>query len=190
VVLSLPAAEHLPIHAGLIGALLRFDRSLPLVGLGLAFAQASRRQVGTSALLMLVGIGLGSLAGARLAAMIEEDFTVAAYLFMAGPLQCIVVGGALVAPATLRPVSLPIAAAVSGAVLGVGALADLPGAFGTEYLAGSTLAGLALVLVPGLLLHGLQWPGLAIVTRIAGSWLAAIGLMLLALEFRGTQGWG
>jgi hypothetical protein len=187
-VLALPAAEHWPAHSGLINALMRFDRSLPLVGVGLALAQASPRQIGASAATLLVGIGLGSFAGARLAAMIEEDFTLAAYLFMIGPIQCIVVGCALVAPASLRPVGVPIASAVTGVVLGIGALADLPGAFGTEYLAGAALAALSLVAVPALLLCGRRWSGLSVVTRIAGSWLAAIGLMLLALEVRGISG--
>jgi hypothetical protein len=190
VLFALPAFEHRPAHAGLVNALLRFDRSLPLVGLGLAFAQASRRQICVSAVLLLVGGSVGCLAGARLAAMIEEDFTVAAYLFVAGPLQCVVVGIALLTPPGLRAASLPFAAAVSGLVLGVGAVADVPGAFGTEYLAGAALAALSLMLVPSLLLREVRWPGLAVVTRIAGSWLTAIGLMLLALELRGTQGWG
>jgi hypothetical protein len=189
-VFALPVAEYRPAHAGLVNALLRFDRSLPLVGLGLAFAQASRRQIRVSVVLLFVGGSVGCLAGARLAAMIEEDFTIAAYLFMIGPLQCLVVGIALLAPQGWRATSLPFAAAACGAVLGIGALADLPGAFGTEYLAGAALAVLSLMLVPSLLLREVRWPGLAVVTRIAGSWLTAIGLMLLALELRGTQGWG
>ncbi len=189
-VIALPAAEHRPVQAGLIDALLRFDRSVPLAGIGLALAQAPRREIAASAALILVGVGFGSIVGAQLAAMIEADFTLISYLFMLGPQQCIVVGGALLAPATLRALALPLAASVCGLVLEIGALADLRGALGAEYFAGAALAVLALTLVPILLLRDLRWSGLPIATRIAGSWLTAIGLMLLALELHRMQGQG
>jgi hypothetical protein len=186
--IALPAAEHRPLQAGLLDTLLRFDRSLPLVGLGLLLAEASRREMAASALLLLVGLGLGAVAGARIATAIEEDFTLVTYLFTLGPLLCLAVGGALVAPRTVRGFASPAAAFLSGLVLAVGLLAELPGALGAEYLAGSALAILAAILVPLLILRDIRSPGLSVATRIAGSWLIAIGLMLLALELGGARG--
>jgi hypothetical protein len=186
--IALPAAEHRPLQAGLLDTLLRFDRSLPLVGLGLLLAEASRREMAASALLLLVGLGLGAVAGARIAAAIEEDFTLVTYLFMLGPLFCLAVGGALVAPTGVRVFALPAAALLSGLVLAVGLLAELPGALGAEYLAGAALAIFAAILVPLLILRDIRSPGLSVATRIAGSWLIAIGLMLLALELGGARG--
>jgi hypothetical protein len=186
--IALPAADHRPLQAGLLDALLRFDRSLPLVGLGLLFAAASRRAMAAGALLLLVGLVLGAVAGARLAVAIEEDFTLVTYLFMLGPLLCLAVGGALVAPVAVRVFALPAAAMLSGLALGVGLLAELPGALGAEYFAGAAFATLAAILVPLLILYDIRSPGLSVATRIAGSWLIAIGLMLLALELGGARG--
>jgi hypothetical protein len=186
--IALPAAEHRPLQAGLLDTLLRFDRSLPLVGLGLLLAEASRREMAASALLLLVGLVLGVVAGARIAVAIEEDFTLVTYLFMLGPLLCLVVGGALVAPRPVRGFASAAAALLSGLVLAVGLLAELPGALGPEYVAGSVLAILAAILVPLLILRDIRSPGLSVATRIAGSWLIAIGLMLMALELGGARG--
>ena len=188
VLIALPAAEHRPLQAGLLDALLRFDRSLPLAGLGLLFAEASRRAMAASALLLLVAVVLGAIAGARLAVAIEEDFTLVTYLFILGPLLCLAVGGALVAPAAVRGFALPAVAMLSGLALGVGLLAELPGALGAEYFAGAAVAMFTLVLVPVLILHDLRSPGLSVAARIAGSWLIAIGLMLMALELAGARG--
>jgi hypothetical protein len=186
--IALPAVEHRPLQAGLLDALLRFDRSLPLVGLGLLLAQASRRAMAASALVLLVGFGVGAVAGARIAVAVEEDFTLVTYLFMLGPLLCFGVGAALVAPTAVRVFALPAVALLSGLVLAVGLLAELPGAIGAEYLIGAALAMLATILVPLLILHDIRSPGLAVATRIAGSWLIAIGLMLMALELGGARG--
>lgn len=188
VLIALPSAQHTSLQSGLLDALLRFDRSLPLVGLGLALAPVSRREIGASAAFLLVGLGLGAVLGAWIAALIEADFTLFSYLFMLGPLQCLAVGGALVVPPSLRAVTLPPASLACGVALGIGALADVPGGFRAEYSVGAGIAALALVLVPLLLLRDLRWSGLAVATRIAGSWLIAIGLMLLALEIGRMRG--
>ena len=91
--------------------------------------------------------------------------------------------GLLLALDWALPRALPLGL---GAALGlIGGLANSTGMAGGAdpalFLLGSALAGLAAILLPGALVVSLEagWPRIAV--RILGSWLAAVGALMLAL---------
>ena len=186
IVLALPASDRHDVEAGFFYAALRFDQSLPLVGLGFLLAPAAPREIAAYSMLLVAGLGLGGIAADRLAAAIEADFTMIRYVFLVGPTYCVVTGLALLAPAALRTWTVPAAAMSAGAVLGLGIGGGYLGLADAEFAAGVLLAGACAVVLPLLLLRRFAgaWHGIA--GRIFGSWLVAIGLMVGALELSGT----
>lgn len=170
------------VQAGFLYLLLRFEQSLPLIGFGFALAAAPRRLLAACFVLIIVGIPLGSLAGAALAAAIEVNFSVIRFVFLIGPAYSALMGMVLIAPPALAAWTLPLAALASGAILGLGLGSFGFGGIDPGYAAGILLAGTILLLLPLLLLREFDGPWRAIAARIFGSWFIAIGFMLAGHE--------
>jgi hypothetical protein len=183
----LTTLDYRPVEAGIFSTLLRFDISLPLGGFGLALALESRRPILVILAVMAFGIVVGAGLAEPIARAIETDFRLMGYLFFIGPAYCLVTGAALVSPDAVRRLLLPVAALLSGAILGLSIPLVNPRAAEIEFATGALLAGLALVLVPLMLLAQVQWPGLRIIGRILGSWLIALGLMQIGLQIARIQ---
>lgn len=92
----------------------------------------------------------------------------------------------------LPPLLAPVAGAFTGMCIGLASMPD-PGSFDAEMftIAGSLLsANAALYYVSAgvrLLNRRFSWPWLPIAFRVAGSWIAAIALLLCALTLRMTS---
>jgi hypothetical protein len=186
VAFALPALDRHEVEAGFFYAALRFDQSLPLVGLGFLLAPAAPREVAAYSILLVAGLGLGGIVADRLAAAIEADFTLIRYVFLVGPTYCVVTGLALLAPAAARTWTVPVATMSAGTVLGLGIGGGYLGLANAEFAAGVVLAGACAVVLPLLLLRRFEGGWHGIVGRIFGSWLVAIGLMVGGLELSGT----
>jgi hypothetical protein len=83
---------------------------------------------------------------------------------------------------------LSLAGLCSGMILGLGIGPGSLGPTGVEYAAGVLLAGAGLLVLPPLLLQSFEGGWRAIAGRIFGSWLLAIGFMLVGLEIARTAG--
>jgi hypothetical protein len=186
VAFALPTLDRHEVEAGFFYAALRFDQSLPLVGLGFLLAPAAPREVAAYSILLVAGLGLGGIVADRLAVAIEADFTLIRYVFLVGPTYCVVTGLALLAPAAARTWTVPVATMSAGTVLGLAIGGGYLGLANAEFAAGVVLAGACAVVLPLLLLRWFEggWHGIA--GRIFGSWLVAIGLMVGGLELSGT----
>ena len=179
---ALPTPVLHEVEAGLLYMLLRFDQSLPLVGLGFAMALMKRREIAAISILIALGIGLGSMVGDMLAAMIEADFDAIRFVFLIGPSFCVLIGIVLLAPIALQAWTIPPAALFSGVVLGLGTGGSFLGAANMEFAAGILLTGFLLILVPLVLAREFQGAWHRIAGRIFGSWFLAMGAMLGGLE--------
>lgn len=182
-----PAAAHgtlegvASFYAGLLHPLLVAAHLLLLLGLGLLLARAGRTAAPSSLAAWLAGLlgGLGLVAtGAGLAGSTLPPLALAAA-------QGLLLAAALTPPRGL----LAALAAASGLALG---LDSEPGPAAANerllQLAGTGLGSSAfLVLVAGALVDR-SGPGFRIGIRVAGSWIAAAALMVLALALRGGTG--
>jgi hypothetical protein len=179
-VVLVPLWDHSPIESGVFATLFRFDRSLPLVGLGIALVWRTRRETALNLGLVIAGIGLAMILQLMLNAAIEQDFRALRYLLLVGPVHCIAVGLALLAPVALGIFAVPPASLSSGIAIGfaflpIGSVWPDPGV-----TAGTALAATWLLLKP-LLARRFAGRSLQIAARIYGGWLVAIGTMLFAL---------
>ncbi len=179
-----PAAAHGTLegvgafYAGLLHPLLVPAHLLLLLGLGLRVAQRGRAAAPAALAGWLFGLGLGLgivLAGAGPSEAPLPALALAAAL------------GLLLAAAAPLPVAAGAAlAALAGLALGLdsdpGAAAD-PGGRPLQ-LAGTAVGASTLVLLVGGALVERRPAWLALGLRVAGSWIAAAALMVLALGLR------
>lgn len=182
-----PAAAHGTLegvgsfYAGLLHPFLVAAHLLLLLGLGLLLARAGRTAAPSSLAAWLAGL-LGGL-GLAAAGLGPAGSTLP-------PLALAAAQGLLLAAALTPPRGLLGAlAAAAGLALG---LDSEPGPAAANerllQLAGTGLGSSAfLVLVAGALVDR-NGPGLRIGIRVAGSWIAAAALMVLALALRGGTG--
>jgi hypothetical protein len=99
-----------------------------------------------------------------------------------GPAACVLVGIVLAAPRLVRFLLLPPTAIVSGATLGLVVNLNDPSVEQWYYSGGAVLAGLWLVFPPLITWRHFERPWLVIPSRIFGSWLIAIGVMLAGAQ--------
>lgn len=184
-----PAAAHggLPGGEGFLPGLLHpfvaIEHLLLLLALGLLAGQGppARRGAGFAA----VGLGLlAGLAGTR--GGLSEPSVVAPTILGLG---C--VAGCLLALAPGRPprLLLPLLAAAAGLAVGLdtdAAPAGVPWAVVAGAVAGVLVGAYLIVLDAAALAVAAARPPFAIAVRVAGSWIAAIALMLLALSVSST----
>jgi urease accessory protein len=180
IVSTTPALAHSPImgiggvFGGVIHALLIPEHGLSLLALGLVLGR--QQQAARRAGLLIFAAGL--VCGLVGAALTSEEMLAADILLVATGIL-----GLFVAALWMPPLlALPLAA-VAGITLGLDSKPDgISVDEGIRMLAGSGLgAVLALVIVAeGSVYLGGNAPLIA--TRVAGSWIAAIGIMVLSLR--------
>jgi hypothetical protein len=151
---------------------------LPLLGLGCILALVHPRLATFGALLAALGFWLGLHFLGTLITSIAARPAMANWVGLPGPIACVAVGLALAASGWLRYWLVPPAAMVIGAMLAIGIeLAD-PDTDDPHFLLGASAASLWLIVAIAIIgrLCDRRW--FRIATRILGSWLIAIGLML------------
>jgi len=174
------ARAHMPVTSfngffgGLLHPLTAFGNALPIVTLGL---WASR--LGEESTIFLLSAFVMLLCGAGFFESLVPGLPFAAI----GIPLCLIAGGALVAFDLKAPLVLSgTYAAIVGLVIGYELWRDLPLEWGAgEYAVGIVGGSLWLFTSTVWLANRLTRPWMRILPRIVGSWVAAAGLMLLAL---------
>ncbi len=161
-------------YGGLLHPTTALDLAPPLVALGLLAGQngkaAARRMLLVLPAALILGTGLGGLLPAP------------AYVATINAGSFLVLGLLLALDAAL-PSALLLGL---GAALGLcNGLANGSGMVGGAdpvlFLLGSALAGLGAILLPSAVVVSLEAQWQRILVRVVGSWLAAVGAMILAL---------
>jgi hypothetical protein len=166
------------LEQGALSVLLSYPRLLPLIGLGCALGFASRWEAAVAAALGIVGLWLGFAFRDALINAALSGPAATARLGLPSPISCLFVGLALASPQRLRSWLLPPAAMVAGAMLAVAVKLSDPSFHDPDYVRGAIGAAAWSVAAVGLTINAGRRPWLGIATRILGSWLIAIGLML------------
>jgi hydrogenase/urease accessory protein HupE len=181
VVLSKGPGERLPFEEGLLAAALAYERAFALLGLGLALARQPGPRRWLSFLVAAAGIASG-IAGEY--AFADSKF-VAGHLLvlnLPGPLVCVLAGLALALPLSLQSWILPALAAAAGILVGLAIGLSTPAGEAVAFASGAALAGLSIAAIPVLVFPPIRAGWARILTRILGSWLIAIGVMLGGLR--------
>lgn len=184
--LPTPAHAHLvttglgPLYDGISHLFLSFEDLLPVVALAL-LAGLNGPRTGRRALFVVpVAWLLGGLAGFRVGGPLVPG-TAAAASFL-------VLGGLTAADRRLPPVAVTALAAALGLLHGwlngAGIAAAGREALGLVGIAGAVFVVVALLAA---LVVGLRPAWTRIAVRVAGSWIAAIGLLLLGWGLRGAS---
>jgi hydrogenase/urease accessory protein HupE len=181
VVLSRGPAARLPFEEGLLAAAVAYERAFALLGLGLALA----RQPGLGRWLSFViaagGVASG-IAGEHAFANSEFVAGHLVILNLPGPLVCVVAGLALALPLSLQTWILPILSAAAGILVGLAIGLSTPANEAMAFASGAALGGLWIAAIPVLVFPPIRAGWARILTRIVGSWLIAIGVMLGGLR--------
>ena len=161
-------------YGGMLHPLTSLDHLLPLIGLGLlAGIQGAR-----GARWLLVVVPLAMLMGA-LIAWSQEIRPLVTWI---DRVSLVVIGLAVAASLRLPLPILVGAALFLGLLLGYENVAEvLPDATIGRFVPGLALAGVAVLAPLAALVVKLDRPWQQVAIRVIGSWLAAIGLMVLAL---------
>lgn len=178
-----PAAAHggLGSTAGFLGSalhpLVAVEHLILLVGLGLVAGQMPRDRRGAG----FLAVGVGLLAGIALS-LTQTPWLTVAVLGMGCTM------GVLVA---LLPGRVPAAACAALAILAglavgldtdVAGMAVQAGTIPWAAISGVVAMAYIVVLDVAALVQAARWPPLLLAVRIAGSWIAAIALLLFALS--------
>jgi hypothetical protein len=171
------AAARSPFEDGLVGAIHAYERVLALLGMGLALSRQTvlARWSGVAAL--TVGIAAGIAGEGNLA---NSDF-VTDHLFvlaLPGPVACAIAGLALALSPILQKWLLPGFAVLLGFLVGIAIGLAAPAGSELGFSAGGTLSELWIAITSALFFQSLQRPWVRIFTRILGSWLIAVGILL------------
>jgi hypothetical protein len=153
------------------------ERVLPLLGLGVACALVGARTLGVTLLLFSLGIAGGFAARDWLILSLYNALGGPTYLFLTGPISCLAIGLALIPGARLRLWLLPIAALIEGAMLALAIFLTDPSLHDPTFLWASLLAAFWAVATVVLTLQAYWHRWFAIIGRIFGSWLLAIGFL-------------
>jgi hypothetical protein len=136
-----------------------------------------------TAAVFVVALACGIAAGGALWSYLVAHPAEVEQFRLVGPMACAAVGLALVAPDKVRPWLAPIVAVLAGLGYGLAARVFDPTVQHDWRFAGTlTAVALWLVAVPLLLGRPRRLPWFRIATRIAGSWLLAIGILLGAVQ--------
>ncbi len=168
---------------GLVFPVQRYDQFPALIGLGLALAQAPRRWLVFSSVVFAAAIPFGGVVASRIAMALAGGLNIIPYVLLIAPAGCVSAGLALALPGALRIRVLPLAALISGVVLGMLVNLDDPMPAEWMFAGGAILCGVWLVAVALLLWWRFEQAWFPIAGRILGGWLIAIGAMLAALAF-------
>ena len=163
-----------------------YERAFALLGLGLALARQSPVGRWLSFLIAAGGMAVGIVAEYQVA---NSEF-VAGHLFLLnlpGPLVCVLAGLALALPLRLQSWALPVLSGTVGILSGLAVGLAAPAGEFAAFTGGAALAGLWIAALPVLLFPTIRAGWARILTRIVGSWLIAIGLMLGGLRIITAQ---
>lgn len=167
---------------GLFYTVTRYDQALPLLGVAIALARLPSRLCAACLAVFALAILAGAFVSDWMLAAASAHPGLIGYLFLIGPVCCLFVGIALAVPERLTFVFTVPAVAFAGIALGSVISFNNPNAAAWSFAAGAVLAGLWLVVPPMLVLRGFARGWLPIPSRIFGSWLVAIGAMLMAAQ--------
>ena len=104
--------------------------------------------------------------------------------FPCAGIVCLAVGASVAADLALRPPAVTALACVVGLLLGyLNGVAFAPASGGLLAVFGSAAAGLVLVALLSAFVVSLRRPWIRVAVRVAGSWIAAIGLLLIGWFF-------
>ncbi len=180
--LPIPAQAHLnstgmgPIYDGLVHFVLSPEDLVPVIALAL-FAGLRGTAYGRRALFVLPAAWLlGGMVGLELARSVSPLLTTISFLLF---------GGLVAADAKLSLRAMTALAALLGLVHGYlnGAAMGQPGV-GAVAMFGLVFAVFVLVALTTSFVVSLRWPWTRIAVRVAGSWIAACGLLLLGWTVR------
>ena len=174
-----PVADRSMLERGALAVLQSYSVALPLLGLGCAMGLARGSQAAVAAMLALIGLWLGFEYRDLLINAVISGVATRVRLGLPGPVSCFLVGIVLAAPPRLRSWLLPPAAVVMGAMLAVDVKLVDPSFHDPDFLRGALVASAWLVGAVSLTVHLVRARWLGIAVRILGSWLIAIGLMLV-----------
>lgn len=169
--------ERGPFEDGLLSAIRAYERALAALG----FGSAAARQRIVPRWSSMAAFAAGSIAGIAGASNVANSAFVGDHLYvlaLPGPIACVIAGLALAVPAVPQRRLLPFLAVIFGMVIGLAIGFEAPGGDARAFSAGASLGGLWIAAVPALLLPFAQRAWVRILTRILGSWLIAIGIML------------
>jgi len=160
---------------GLLHPLLVPAHVLTLIALGLLTGSfPARTQV-----CLLASFGAGTIVAFALIAMAFSAAQAETYVLCLGATMGLVLATSLAIPA---PAAAIVTAAVSGTLIFDSVPPVLSVAETASSLAGTALSALALVAATAILSHALPHRIRPIAIRIAGSWIAASAIMVLALR--------
>jgi urease accessory protein len=161
-------------YGGLLHPTTALDLAPPLVALGLLAGQNGK----PAARQMLVVLPVAFVIGTSLGAVVPAP----AYVATLNAASFLVLGLLLALDAALPPALLLGLGAALGLCAGLANGSGMAG--GSDpllFLLGSALAGLGAIVLPSAIVVSLQAPWQRIGVRVVGSWLAAVGAMILAL---------
>jgi hypothetical protein len=167
---------------GFLYTLRNYGVALPLLGLGFAVRAPDIVQSGIGVAALVVGMGLSFF----LTDSFFANHPGLLMLFVKHPVgnavMCSAAGLALLLPGAVRTWFVPVAALASGCAFGIFITLDSPGDDGWAwFFIAAALSGLMIFVAATAIRHALERPWFAVVGRILGSWLIAIGLMLSGL---------
>jgi hypothetical protein len=161
----------------------QFDLVLALVGYGLASA-VPRKGISFAALIVfLIANACAALGGHQLISRIQSDIVNLANGPSLGATANLISGAALLAPGVIAVPFLFVAGLANGLIVGMLiAMKALGGPGELAFTAGALIASVSIVAVAMLARREtLKAPWAQIASRIAGAWLIAIGILVLAL---------
>ena len=162
-------------YAGLLHPLTAVELALPLIALGLLTGQQHRDTAIRLIATVPLALGLGALLGLALPAPAGLQYA---------NVGAMVVLGALVAAAPTLPAYAALAlVAVPAATVGLANGAELGSELSAvRFVPGLALAGFLLVTYGVGAARRLRAPWMQMGFRVVGSWIAAVGILILGLE--------
>lgn len=163
-------------YSGAAHPFLAVEHTILLLGLGLLLGRMSDSSVGPTILALLSGLGMGIVAQGLIGISIT-------HLVLGLGLVC---GAALaIAPSLTRPIIMA-GALIAGGLVGADTdgIVDAADPLTTAFaVAGLVVGILVIVLNATALSRSLSRRGWQIATRVAGSWICAVTILILALAF-------
>lgn len=153
------------------------ERLLPLIGLGVLLGQMPARWRLAAAALVIAGGVAGVLLRHPVYDLLAPVRGAAAHLFLTGPIACVLVGAILVWPPRFRTVLALALAVPLGAALAIAVILGDPTLHERGYRIAAFTVEIWFVVVVALAAAGLAAAWSVTASRIAASWLIAIGLL-------------
>lgn len=155
-----------------------YDLSLPLLGAGLILARIDQRAATAGYSLFLVALTGSVLTTGPLADWLIVTPGAIERFVLVGPASAIMVGAALVLPDAFRRWLAPVAMLLTGMAFGISIRLFDPTGGDRRFAVTLIVVALWLVSVSFLIGRRQRRPWFTIATRIVGSWLIAIGMLL------------